>query len=104
IVIDNPVNLRGSLDALPEEGSCAPEKSASSVVHVRASRARAVGAQPQRTGLIGGKSACIAGGQRRLFIYRSRAVGRTSGGRFDRAMGRTLQPGRTGGRGTAAWR
>src|SRR5438874_11996708 len=33
MVIDNPVNLRGSLDALPQEGSCewTPERSASSV-------------------------------------------------------------------------
>ena len=101
MVIDNPVNLRGSFDALPQEGSRAPEKSASFVVRVRASRARAVGAQPQRTGLIGGKSACAACGQRRQFIYGSRAVGGTSGGRFDRPVGRALQPGRSGSSGTA---
>ena len=31
MVMDYPVNLRGSLDALPQEGSYAPERSASSV-------------------------------------------------------------------------
>src|SRR6266496_450476 len=86
MVIDNPVNLRGSLDALPEEGSCAPERSASSVEQFGAPCARAIGAQPQRASLIGSQSACTAGGER-----------------FDRAMGDAFQPGRIGSGGTAAW-
>src|SRR5438128_7495165 len=104
--IKNPVNLRGSLNALPEEGSCewTPERSASCVDQLRAAGSGAVGAQPERTGLVGGKSACAARGERRLLIYRSGTIGRTGRGRFDRAVGRVLQPGRTGGRGTAGWR
>src|SRR5438128_9478438 len=77
MVIDNPVNLRGSLDALPQEGSRATERSTSSVEQLRAPGAGAVGAQPQCTGVVGGQSACAAGSERRCDIYRSRAVGRT---------------------------
>src|SRR6266542_2844440 len=103
LVIDNPVNLRGSLDALPEEGSCAPERSASSVEQFGAPCARAIGAQPQRASLIGSQSACTARGEPRCLIYRSRTAGRAGGGRFDRAMGDAFQPGRIGSGGTAAW-
>src|SRR5262249_52977051 len=101
IVMDNPVNLRGSLEALPEEGSRAPERSPSSVDQIRASRARAVGAQPQRTGSIRGAGAWVARGERRMFIHRSRTGGRAIGGRFDCQVGRSVQPGRPGSGGTA---
>src|SRR5438445_1708447 len=85
--IKNPVNLRGSLNALPEEGSCewTPERSASCVDQLRAAGSGAVGAQPERTGLVGGKSACPTRGERGILIYGSRAVGWTGRGRFDRA-------------------
>src|SRR2546428_7627488 len=105
MVIDNPVNLRGSLNALPEEGSCewTPERSASCVDQLRAAGFGAVGAQPERTGLVGGKSACPARGERGLLVYRSRTVGRAGRRRFDCTMGGPLQPGRAGSGGTAAW-
>ena len=79
--LDNPVNLRGSLDALPQEGSHAPERSTSSAEQLRAPCAGAVSAQPQRTGLVGGARTRFARGQRRLHIHRSRTVGRAIGGR-----------------------
>src|SRR5260370_13096425 len=80
MVIDNPVNLRGSLDALPQEGSCAPETSASFVVRVRASRARAVGAQPQRTGLsVARARALLAVSEGSSYTEAAQLVGRAVG-------------------------
>src|SRR5438309_8518704 len=104
MVIDNPVNLPGSLDALPQEGSCewTPERSASSVDQLRAPRSGAVGAQPQRTGVVGCKSACAARGELWLLIYRSRTAGRAGCGGFDRAMGDVVQPGGLESGGTPA--
>src|SRR2546428_231267 len=105
MAIDNPVNLRGSLDALPQEGSCewTPERSASSVDRFRAPLSGAVGAQPQRTGVVGGKSACPARGERGLLIYRGGTTGWSGRGGLDCAMGGPLQPGRAGSGGTPAW-
>src|SRR5262245_13608075 len=87
IGLENPVNLRGSLDQLPEEGSRAPERSTTSANRIGASRAGAVDAQPERTCLIGGQGACAARRERRLVVYRRRALGGTDGRRFDRQVG-----------------
>src|SRR5438046_1114114 len=88
---------------LPEEGSCATERSASSIEQLRAPCAGAVSAQPQCTGLVGGQSACAAGRERRVLIYRSRTCGGTVCRRFNRGLGSSFQPGRPGSRGAATW-
>src|ERR1700674_5609673 len=72
-VSHNPVNLRGSLKELPQEGSCESnqEGSASLANHVGTPLTGATGAQPECTSIVGGASTRFARGQRRQFVYRS---------------------------------
>jgi len=96
IEINDPVNLRGSLKQLPQEGRCesTQEGSASSVYRLRTTRSGAVGAQQQRAGLVGCTSAYAARSEPGLLMYPSCTAGRADCRRFDRAMGDAVQPGR----------
>jgi hypothetical protein len=98
----NPVNLRGSLKALPQEGRCEPNEkgSASSADGVGTPIAGTVGAQPERTSVVGHASACAAGGQRRQLVYGCRPPRRARARRFSRHLGSTVQPGWPGSGGT----
>src|SRR6266699_1543876 len=85
-VVKNPVNLRGSLKPLPEEGrrDSNEEGSAASVDQLGALRSGTVGAQPERPSRVGCTGTCTARGERWQLVYGSGTPRRACGGRFDR--------------------
>jgi hypothetical protein len=82
MAIKNPVNLRGSLKQLSQEGrrQSNEEGSASCIHEVGAWRSGAVGAQPECTSRVGCSIACTACGERWPFVYRSGPTRRACGG------------------------
>ena len=77
MVTDNPVNLRGSVKQLPQEGRCefSQERSASAIDEFRAQRAGAAGAQPECASSICCTSAGNTRRRRWQLVYRDTADG-----------------------------
>src|SRR5580765_6025049 len=102
-VSQNPVNLRGSLKQLPQEGSGESTQagSTSAADEFGTPLAGTVGAQPECTSHVGGARTGLARGQPGQLVYGSRAARGACPGRLRRGLGGSVQPGRPGGGGTS---